>query len=351
MNDPLSVRSQLCETCSTIDFPSYFQPPAQGENSSENAVGRVIFKEKALGIRAEIRRKGIHCGFCYLAYEATNAAGDDTTISMSSIFCGSNRDIDGKDMVPTYYIRLISDSRGALTTGYIQLLADDAHLLRLSRDFLARVSRVAGFDMAQARRWLDTCRTEHGSQCSTLSGDLDEELPPPQPVDLLAIDLVNNSICAMPQGSDYVALSYCWPAKEYLTLKQFNRKALFEPGALLRNLDKLPGTVQDAIKCAQELPFQYLWIDALCIVQDNNDHKDKQLRQMDRVYSCAALTLVCACPVARGSNDPCDGFPGLDNDNAARDRSVRLVKGLRMMVVSLCVDDYLRSTRWWTRCW
>ena len=345
-----SDRPDLCDVCSTIDFASYFRPPTEGELRSENAVGGAMYKARKLGTGAEIRRKGAHCSFCDLAYTAMNTDGNDTTVSMSSYFCGNSRDIEGEDELPTYYILLRAASPNGQNVAYLQLLADDAYLLDLSTEFRARVPREAGFDMAQACRWLEICRTEHSGTCSMPRATDDEALPP-QPVDLLAIDLVNMSICHMPFGSEYVALSYCWPAITYLTLLDSNREALFQHRALLNNMHKLPGTVRDAIECAQELPFRYLWIDALCIVQDDFEHKDKQLRQMDRVYSRASLTLVCAYPVARDEGDPCDGFPGLNKHAPDRARSVRLVQGLRLMVASPCIDNYLLSTRWEKRCW
>lgn len=60
---------------------------------------------------------------------------------------------------------------------------------------------------------------------------------------------------------------------------------------------------------------------------------------MDRVYSCASLTLVCAYPVARGQADPCNGFSDLTRHTQARARDVRRVQDIGMMVVSRCVDD------------
>jgi hypothetical protein len=351
MADPVSNLSHLCDVCSIIDFALYFQPPLPGEVGSTNDIGEILYKEKQLGLRADIRRKGDYCGFCQFAYTATNEVGDDTTISMSSIYCGTNRDIAGKDMVPTYYISVISDPLGPRTSGYIQLLEDDACVLGLSRDFLAREPRREGFNMTQARKWLDMCQVEHGESCNAPEGILDDVTSSAPPSDLLAIDLISMSICSIPPRSEYVALSYCWPATAYLTLKRESWEMLSKHGALLENEHKLPGTVQDAIKCAQELPFQYLWIDALCIIQDDDDHRNKQLRQMDRIYSCASLTLVCAYPVARGSIDPCNGFPGLKKHNGGRDRNIQLVNGLRMMVASPSIDEYLQRTRWNTRCW
>jgi hypothetical protein len=351
----LHTGSQLCDTCSAVDFATYFQPPNHGEAYSENSIGVITYKERDLGGRDEIKFKAKHCAFCYLAYTATDVerfkVADDAVVSISSFCWGGNRDSASTGLIATYCIRVMARVQDRGAVGYIQLLADDANRLGLPSCFRARIPRGAGFEMAQARTWLEICRTDHGSLCSTPGRNPDERKPSPQPLDLLAIDIVDMSLCCMPQGSDFIALSYCWPAISYMTLKRANCQELFAQNALLDNMHLLPGTVQDAIKCAQELPFQYLWIDALCIIQDDKDHKEKQLRQMDRVYSCASLTIVCAYPVARGSNDPCDGLPGYRKPNQDRERNAKLVGGLRMMVVSPCVDEVLNCTRWDTRCW
>jgi len=355
MHDSLPTDSQLCHTCSSVDFAAYFQPPNHGEVYSESSIGVITYKERDLGSRASIKHKGKHCAFCYLTYMATDAirfnVPDDAIVGISSFCWGRNRGLDGTNFDATYCIRVIARVQDRGPVGYIQLFEDDVNLLGLSSHFRARIPREVGFDMAKARMWLDICRTCHDGFCSTSGQKPDEPTPSPQPLDLLAIDLINMSLCHMPHGSDFTALSYCWPATPYLTLKRVNYQELFEKSALLNNMNELPGTVQDAIKCARELPFQYLWIDALCIIQDDKDHKEKQLRQMDRVYSCASLTIVCAYPVARGSSDPCDGLPGYRKPNKNRERSFKTVGNLRMMVASPCADEVIILTRWDTRCW
>ncbi|PVI00628.1 hypothetical protein DM02DRAFT_562728 [Periconia macrospinosa] len=303
MHDYLPTDSQLCGICGSVDFAAYFQPPVQGEVYSKSLTDVITYKEKDMGSRASIKYKAKHCKFCYLAYMATEGMPlrlpDDAIVSISSFCWGRNRGLDGTDFDATYCIRVIARVGVYETDGYIQLLKDDAKILGLSSHFRARVPTEVGFDMTKARTWLEICRTGHEGFCSTSGQKPNEQTPSPQPRDLIAIDLINMSLCHMPQGSDFIALSYCWPATPYLTLKRANNQELFKKDALLNHMNELPGTVQDAIICSRELPLQYLWIDALCIMQDDKDHKEKQLRQMDRVYSCASLTLVCAYPVAR----------------------------------------------------
>jgi hypothetical protein len=96
--------------------------------------------------------------------------------------------------------------------------------------------------MLQACKWLEICRREHGKLCNTLGIGADGELLPLQPLDLLVIDLSKMGICDMPQGSEYLTLSYCRPAKSYLTLRRKTLAQLFEHGGLPNNMDNLGDT-------------------------------------------------------------------------------------------------------------
>ena len=57
---------------------------------------------------------------------------------------------------------------------------------------------------------------------------------------------------------------------------------------------QLPKTILDAIQISKGLGFSYLWVDALCIIQDSSEDKVIELAQMHRVYQCSALTIVAA---------------------------------------------------------
>ena len=56
----------------------------------------------------------------------------------------------------------------------------------------------------------------------------------------------------------------------------------------------LPRSIQDAILTVRRLGLRYLWIDALCIIQDSPDDKAQQIEQMHEVYSNAYLTISAA---------------------------------------------------------
>ncbi|KAG4441015.1 hypothetical protein IFR05_003522 [Cadophora sp. M221] len=66
-----------------------------------------------------------------------------------------------------------------------------------------------------------------------------------------------------------------------------------------------PPVVQDSMSVTVTLGYQYLWVDRYCVDQNDN-RKHIQLGQMDKIYSCAQLTLVAAA-----GEDADYGLPGV----------------------------------------
>jgi Heterokaryon incompatibility protein (HET) len=99
----------------------------------------------------------------------------------------------------------------------------------------------------------------------------------------------------------YVALSYCWGKSQPVTL---TREKL-ETGLPVFPIQQLPATLRDAIMICRELKFQYIWIDALCIIQDSLNGEDWNIEsgKMNDIYGNAALTIA-----ATATNDTSQGI-------------------------------------------
>ncbi|KAL5363597.1 heterokaryon incompatibility protein-domain-containing protein [Aspergillus floccosus] len=97
----------------------------------------------------------------------------------------------------------------------------------------------------------------------------------------------------------YITLSYRWPEQRitsdrYTALGatlNINVAGKRSKGGL--SWSSLHETYQDVVDIAIKLNIDYLWIDALCIIQDNPADKSRQLRQMGDIYKNSYLT-VCA---------------------------------------------------------
>ncbi|KAF5684282.1 hypothetical protein FDENT_6787 [Fusarium denticulatum] len=57
---------------------------------------------------------------------------------------------------------------------------------------------------------------------------------------------------------------------------------------------QLPSTLQDAVKVARTLGLEYLWVDALCIVQDWEEDKSKEISKMWQIYQSATVVISAA---------------------------------------------------------
>jgi len=79
---------------------------------------------------------------------------------------------------------------------------------------------------------------------------------------------------------EYLTLSHCWGKLEVLKLEGHNLEAMMTGF----QISKLPRTFQDAIEITRRLGYQYLWIDAMCIIQDSVDDWSFEALRMAAVY-------------------------------------------------------------------
>ncbi|KAF4634641.1 hypothetical protein G7Y89_g3469 [Cudoniella acicularis] len=135
-----------------------------------------------------------------------------------------------------------------------------------------------------------------------------------EPTSLTLIDVVNNCLVEGNTSVDYIALSYVWGSAEYLQTNKDNLEFLRSRGAFLECWKDLPHTITDAIHVTRSLGISYLWVDALCIVQDDKAHKHRQISQMGHIYSQALWTIAAISGSHSNAGLPgCGGVPLQDN--------------------------------------
>ncbi|KAK1992798.1 HET-domain-containing protein [Colletotrichum falcatum] len=139
------------------------------------------------------------------------------------------------------------------------------------------------------KQWIQSCDSTHDA-CRRLDGQAASEMPTrlvkvTDPVRLLDSRTIG--------PSRYVALSHCWgrlQEHERFCLYKSNRSQL-EAGV---DFDRLPKTFRDAILVTRGLGLEYIWIDSLCIIQDDEDDWGKESAKMETVFSAAYCTLSAA---------------------------------------------------------
>jgi hypothetical protein len=89
---------------------------------------------------------------------------------------------------------------------------------------------------------------------------------------------------------NWIALSYCWGGNSPFVLTENTAEDL-KRGI---PLDNFPATLRDAITITRYLGVKYLWIDALCILQDSPQDWAVEAAKMREVYAGAFLTIAAA---------------------------------------------------------
>jgi hypothetical protein len=139
----------------------------------------------------------------------------------------------------------------------------------------------------------------------------------------------------------YVILSHCWGSKGLAKL----RGSLVTSYQEAIDPDTLPKSFLDAINITRRLGFRYLWIDALCIIQDSQRDWSEEAPKMAQYYGQS--TLMIAATAAENSNEgisahrfvPYSPIMGKERKYCLRQRLLRWVWDIERSVL---------ATRGWT---
>lgn len=140
-----------------------------------------------------------------------------------------------------------------------------------------------------AQQWLSNCQNNH-RQCGSKVATYRFRFP----FRLIDIGFENPRLSVIPSPGicpDYVALSHCWGGTQPLQTLRGNLGRHMHEGIQRASLTE---TFRDAIDVVRNFGFRHLWIDSLCIVQDDEQDWDEQSSQMDSVYGLASLVLAAA---------------------------------------------------------
>ncbi|KAK7991042.1 hypothetical protein PG990_015322 [Apiospora arundinis] len=95
----------------------------------------------------------------------------------------------------------------------------------------------------------------------------------------------------MGESGQYICLSHCWGSPSY-TLK--TRKVNLEAHTREIPITDMPRTFSEAVLLTRRIGIQYLWIDSLCIVQDDEDDWRSESETMAQIYANSTITIVAA---------------------------------------------------------
>ncbi|KAL2813374.1 heterokaryon incompatibility protein-domain-containing protein [Aspergillus granulosus] len=138
--------------------------------------------------------------------------------------------------------------------------------------------------LQQARAWLSECADYHG----LCEGGTHDWLP--TRLIYVGDDETSPRLCLpgeVPMSSHYVALSHCWGAGPSLKLRRSNLDTL----RVTLPMSEIPKSFMDALMITRGLGYKFLWIDSLCIIQDNEYDWAEECSRMRLVYENAVCTI------------------------------------------------------------
>jgi hypothetical protein len=164
---------------------------------------------------------------------------------------------------------------------------------------------------------------------------------------LILVDVTTNALVEVPASTPYIALSYVWGSVPMLKTQKSNFEDLKKPGALAADNVTIPRTIRDAMYLVKGLGDHYLWVDCLCIVQDEEQETmDSMLRAMARLYATAEFTIAAA-----SGSDADQGLIGIGEPS--QDRTLEEMRHRYVSYVDRRKDGggYPWNSKWASRGW
>lgn len=248
----------------------------------------------------------------------------------------------------------------------IQLLADEEKLdwekilkgntaresvdLALQHFGLGRRFDMSLINVEMIKRWLHVCDRDHrtaGSleNCNDMEIGSSNDFSSMRFIDIQRGCVVQWASSGLPV---YLALSYVWGSPDevsHLKLTTDTSVWLQTPGSLSDGHIQIPHTIFDAMVLTKRLGQRYLWVDALCIQQDDPLDKMAQIPLMATIYSQAFCTIV-----AGAGKDAWAGLQGIDRPRSGR-QHVAHVKGFNLVTYRQHFPNWLLNSVWETRGW
>ncbi|KAL0931198.1 heterokaryon incompatibility protein [Colletotrichum truncatum] len=328
----------LCQYCRQIPFT-----PAAREKAEEGLRVTEKVNRWSLGHGARVQFRP--CPFCKIVTRAYDSLYQTDTAGTAKMLMLQ------EDVEITWHYNNGPGGRnafaidaGALQNWICQVetkpsSAADAHYIYLKH----AINPV--FDVNRLLKWISVCTTSHKESCYVPPLEFSKTFPG-LPV-LRLIDVANECLVELRTVPQYVALSYVWGEVPSVRLSTVNRPQLLRRGGIKAAWSALPRTIKDAIELVRKLGARYLWVDAICLVQ--NEPKDLSLgvNVMDQIYERSWLTIIAA-----SGHNANAGLPGVQEGSRPKvNTSSRILEGLYLGVY-VPLDRLLKcsvhSTRAWT---
>ncbi|KAF6806391.1 heterokaryon incompatibility protein [Colletotrichum sojae] len=266
----VSARSTepLCQWCCKIKFPF-----SEGDNAGSSwrlAPGKQIQRSR--------------CPFCKLVAHSftssyrTDGTGSARVLPDSPEVWASQARYSGQAGPPSFSIH--PNPRSVyVVKATTPTVGDERH-----QGYMHRTIEPA-FDVRRLLSWVSACEVSHRASCKLDHRGFAEVFPALSVLRL--VDVEQECLVELQQVPQYVAPSYVWGEVRTLRLSTMNRSRLTKPGATKAAWGNIPRTIQDAILLVKKLERRYLWVDTLCLVQDDPADLGAGVNVMDQIYEAS----------------------------------------------------------------
>ncbi|KAK8209356.1 heterokaryon incompatibility protein-domain-containing protein [Phyllosticta capitalensis] len=345
---------RLCHHCSQLNicrqkFHVADERPLPGlENYDSSGLSR-----RSLGFLDDIYRKSTTCPLCRLILHATHENDDNGNIGYDGldrlgerVECQMEWQLDGREIVDaetmslpipkTRRLRLFSD-KAAFAEAHIVLMEETSS--HQEPTFLGRVVDKPEVDINLLRRWTHLCESSHGPSCTN---------PQTRVIgskELIFVDAHDMCLVRRTSTCRYLALSYVWgsPTRPSIRLLTANQHEFFRHGIFSQL--HLGRTTSDAIDLCRALGERFIWIDRLCITQDDARTVQDIIPIMDVIFGNAVLTICDA-----SGDDMEAGLPGSASQPRYVRQNIQRIEEMDLMAVR-SPEKYISGSVWNKRSW
>ena len=347
----------LCSNCKKINFHDLFYGSKYLER--HDPYDTPIYQA---GPAAGFLARRFTCPFCSIVYASLGSlvTNRDRTLQKLRIFLSAEpafRDVDSSsDAVSTqpwpHALEVQASYTGLHVNPTVQTLFDEtegysgdifrsSYLTLCLRNDEHRSGSGAAVvvphqleSLSFIQDWLSICQHQHTSCNKTFV-----QTPGIAQYPRLLVDSYRRRVVPIPPEATYVCLSYVCGTRFHDFVETIN----FDPGGY-ELPENLPLTISDAAVVAMKLGQRYLWVDALCISQNDPLAKREEIGNMNVIYSGAVLT-ICAT-----STDAYSGLTGISGPAREVPASVEFDEK-KIIIHERELSKRVQETPWSSRAW
>jgi hypothetical protein len=357
--------SMTCPRCTALNLPSWLSsvPPfLDGEEQlAEVCDGRQEFSETSVqeqeqsdgsaawGERTfrtlgavEIVEFDLRCGLCRCLFDlcpAPDSSEQSITLVLSWTMlrleegCNiENAGMMGSSRMVTVVLEpfpLGSDPKGIIVNGGDGLVIAHAQLSKTDVSLGSKTLDPGAIDTKAVREWLEVCTEKHQTYCAR---KVTESLALIRLIDVETRTIVPYSS----NTQEFLTLSYVWGKVD---------QSFPGAGILGSRLPTLHRTLEHAITLTIRLGFRYIWIDSVCINQEDSDDKQIQIAMMKDIYRGSLATLV-----ALSADDANSGMPRVSECTVPLQMCCE-VDGVVLRTIGPALTTLMAYSSWNSRAW